>query len=100
MRLTCTSKIFLFSTDDSQRAAEITRRLGEMIVDDLQPISTVEDRGFNAFVKTLDPHYKIPRNTCKPFKKKIGGIQIAYASSENHLTTKFCPIELEKICAQ
>ncbi|KAI3374214.1 hypothetical protein L3Q82_005939 [Scortum barcoo] len=46
--------------DDSQRAAEITRSLGEMIVKDLQPISIVEDRGFNAFVKTLDPHYKVP----------------------------------------
>ncbi|MGH0159335.1 UNVERIFIED_CONTAM: hypothetical protein FKN15_045766 [Acipenser sinensis] len=31
-----------------------------MIVRDLQPISIVEDRGFNAFVKTLDPRYKIP----------------------------------------
>ncbi len=27
---------------------------------DLQPISIVGDRGFNAFVKTLDPHYKTP----------------------------------------
>ena len=56
----CTSKIFLFFIDDSQRAAEITRSLGEMIVKDLQPISIVEDRGFNTFVKTLDPHYRIP----------------------------------------
>lgn len=32
--------------------------------------------------------------------QKIGGIQIAFTSSENHFTTKFCPIELEKICAQ
>lgn len=32
-------------------------------MDDLQPISIVEGRGFNAFVKTLNPHYKIPR--CK-----------------------------------
>ncbi|XP_041846931.1 E3 SUMO-protein ligase ZBED1-like [Melanotaenia boesemani] len=31
-----------------------------MIAKDLQPISIVEDRGFNAFVKTLDPHYRIP----------------------------------------
>lgn len=62
-RLPCTSKIFLFSIGDSQRAAEITRSLGEMIVKGLQPISIVEDKGFNAFVKTLDPHYKIP--SCK-----------------------------------
>ena len=31
-----------------------------MIAKDLQPISIVEDRGFNVFVKTLDPHYRIP----------------------------------------
>lgn len=31
-----------------------------MIVRDLQPVSTVEDRGFLAFVKTLDPRYQIP----------------------------------------
>ncbi|MBN3283372.1 ZBED4 protein, partial [Polyodon spathula] len=35
-----------------------------MIVMDLQPISIVEDRGFNAFVKTLDPRYKIPSRKC------------------------------------
>ena len=34
--------------------------MGEMIAKDLQPISIVEDRGINAFVKTLDPHYRIP----------------------------------------
>ncbi|MBN3275046.1 ZBED4 protein, partial [Polyodon spathula] len=39
---------------------EVTRSLGEMIVRDLQPIPIVEDRGFNAFVKTLDPCYIIP----------------------------------------
>ena len=50
----------MFFIDDSPRAAEITRSLGEMIAKDLQPISIVEDRGFNAFVKTLDPHYRIP----------------------------------------
>ncbi|XP_036390538.1 zinc finger BED domain-containing protein 4-like [Megalops cyprinoides] len=31
-----------------------------MICKDLQPISVVEDRGFIAFVKTLNPCYKIP----------------------------------------
>lgn len=39
---------------------DITRRLSEMIVKDLQPLSIVEDVGFRNFVKTLEPRYKIP----------------------------------------
>lgn len=31
-----------------------------MTVRDLQPISVVEDRGFVAIVKNLDPPYQIP----------------------------------------
>ncbi|XP_051996488.1 E3 SUMO-protein ligase ZBED1-like [Xyrauchen texanus] len=46
--------------DDSPRAAALTRSLGEMIVRDLQPMSVVEDEGFQAFVKALDPRYKLP----------------------------------------
>uniref|UniRef100_A0A3B1JDP8 BED-type domain-containing protein n=1 Tax=Astyanax mexicanus TaxID=7994 RepID=A0A3B1JDP8_ASTMX len=45
---------------DSPRAEEITRGLAGMIVKDLQPLSIVQDKGFQDFVKTLDPKYRIP----------------------------------------
>ena len=31
-----------------------------MIAKDLQPLSTVEDQGFQVFVRALDPKYKLP----------------------------------------
>ncbi|XP_051982267.1 zinc finger BED domain-containing protein 4-like [Xyrauchen texanus] len=46
--------------EKTPRAAALTRSLGEMIVRDLQPMSVVEDEGFQAFVKALDPRYKLP----------------------------------------
>uniref|UniRef100_A0A3Q3QX58 HAT C-terminal dimerisation domain-containing protein n=1 Tax=Monopterus albus TaxID=43700 RepID=A0A3Q3QX58_MONAL len=52
--------ILLFHLGDSPRAINITRSLAEMIAKDLQPLSVVEDEGFRNFVKTLDPHYRIP----------------------------------------
>ena len=65
-----------------------------MIAKDLQPISIVEDRGFNVFVKTLDPHYRIPSrkrmmegtitdlfNSCK--EKIKAALQCAQCGSHN-----------------
>lgn len=52
--------VYVLFVDDSPRAAALTRSLGEMIVRDLQPMSVVEDEGFQAFVKALDPRYKLP----------------------------------------
>lgn len=46
--------------DDSPRAATLPRSLGEMIAKDLQPLSLVEDQGFQGFVRALDPKYKLP----------------------------------------
>lgn len=51
---------FIFFVDDSPRAATLTRCLVEMIVKDLQPLSIVEDQGFQGFVSALDSKYKLP----------------------------------------
>jgi len=42
------------------RAALVHKKLGEMIALDCQPLSIVEDIGFNHFVKALKPRYVIP----------------------------------------
>jgi hypothetical protein len=46
------------------RAKAATLVLGRMICIDLQPYSVVSDKGFRAFVTSLEPRYKLPnRNT-------------------------------------
>ena len=42
------------------RAVSIHKKLGEMIALDCQPVSIVEDIGFNCFVKATEPRYTIP----------------------------------------
>jgi len=42
------------------RAALVHKKLGEMIALDCQPLTIVEDIGFNSFVKELEPRYVIP----------------------------------------
>ena len=42
------------------RAISIHKKLGEMIALDSQPVSIVEDIGFNSFVKVTEPRYTIP----------------------------------------
>jgi len=37
------------------RAALVHKKLGEMIALDCQPLTIVEDIGFNSFVKELEP---------------------------------------------
>lgn len=64
----------LYFVDNSPRAATLTRCLEEMIVSDLQPLSTVEDEGFKAFVRALGPKYRLPG------KKKL---------TETHLVNMF-----------
>ncbi|KAJ8865556.1 hypothetical protein PR048_033076 [Dryococelus australis] len=49
----------LFKPDD-RRANDITLQIGKMICWDLQPFSIVEDRGFRALMKHLQPLYTIP----------------------------------------
>lgn len=60
----------LFKPGD-HRANNITLQIGKMICWDLQPFSIVEDRGFRALVKHLEPRYTIP--------------------SRNHFATKVIP---------
>ena len=44
----------------SARRQAIDASLLTMIATDMQPISIVEDKGFNAFVQQLDPRYQLP----------------------------------------
>ncbi|XP_064083142.1 E3 SUMO-protein ligase ZBED1-like [Macrobrachium nipponense] len=46
--------------DESPKKKAITNKLLKMIAIDLQPLSIVEDEGFVAFVRQLDPRYEIP----------------------------------------
>jgi len=39
------------------RAASVHKKLGEMIALDCQPLTIVEDIGFNSFVKEFEPRY-------------------------------------------
>ncbi|XP_061127704.1 zinc finger BED domain-containing protein 4-like [Syngnathus typhle] len=64
--------------DDSPRAGNITDLIAKMICLDLQPISIVEDRGFNALMKYVDPSFKMPS------RKKIKEETIT------HMYTAFC----------
>ena len=42
------------------KAKAITKHLGTMICKDLQPYKIVEDSGFRAYTRALEPRYKIP----------------------------------------
>ncbi len=48
------------SVEDSIRRQRIDKALVKMIVSDLQPVSIVEDSGFQQFVNVLDPKYTAP----------------------------------------
>ncbi len=50
----------LIITENSHHRASIDQALINMIVTDMQPVSIVEDKGFNKFVKVLDPKYSTP----------------------------------------
>ena len=43
-----------------QRQKNLDEQLAKMVVWDLQPFSFVEDRGFKAFTKALNPFYTLP----------------------------------------
>ena len=43
-----------------QRQKTLDEKLAKMVIWDLQPFSIVEDRGFRAFTKALDPSYTLP----------------------------------------
>ena len=46
---------------NDSRTASIHKKLDEMIAIDCQPVSIVEDIGFNCFIKAIEPQYTIPR---------------------------------------
>ena len=45
---------------NDSRATALHKKVGEMIALDCQPISIVEDIGFNYFVKAIEPRHTIP----------------------------------------
>ena len=44
----------------SVRATSITRSIARYIIQDLRPLSVVEESGFRDMIKTLDPRYTLP----------------------------------------
>ena len=63
-----------------------------MIVTDLQPVSIVEDEGFQKFVKTLDPKYTIPSR-----RKIMNDLPVLYETKKKRVMdilakTKWCSI--------
>lgn len=59
-----TLKVFLASNaklhKDSQRYKNITQNVANMIVKDLQPLSFIEDEGFQKLLHVLEPRYTLP----------------------------------------
>ena len=45
---------------DSPRCKKLDTSLVDMIATDIQPMSVVEDKGFQEFVNALDPRYVLP----------------------------------------
>jgi hypothetical protein len=77
-------------TPESDKAQVLNRYLVQMISKDLQPVSVVEDEGFQQFVHALDPKYQLPsrktvRNKLIPelFQKETEALkqELAAASS-------------------
>ncbi|XP_072044965.1 zinc finger BED domain-containing protein 4-like [Amphiura filiformis] len=48
---------------DDPRTKETHKKLGEMIVLDMQPFSVVDDVGFQRYTYSLQPRYKLPSKT-------------------------------------
>ena len=54
-----TDRVRVWATNDS-RAIRVTRKIGEMIAIDCQPLSIVSDPGFSRLVNTVEPRYQLP----------------------------------------
>ncbi|XP_044317154.1 E3 SUMO-protein ligase ZBED1-like [Drosophila rhopaloa] len=53
----------VFYTNDSARKRKLDEMVLNMIAVDVQPFSCVEDEGFSALLKKMDPRYKLPSRT-------------------------------------
>ncbi|XP_045778829.1 E3 SUMO-protein ligase ZBED1-like [Maniola jurtina] len=77
---------------DKKRKKLIDKKLLQMIIQDYQPFSVVEDEGFKGFVEALNPSYELPD------RKLISGTLIP----QQYLECKSQVIELvhkaEKVC--
>ena len=54
-----TDRVRVWATNDS-RAIRVTRKIGEMIAIDCQPLSIVSDPGFSRLMNTVEPRYQLP----------------------------------------
>ena len=54
-----TDRTRVWATNDA-KALRVSRKIGEMIAIDCQPLSIVSDREFVHLLKTLEPRYQIP----------------------------------------
>lgn len=62
----------VFYDSNSQRKKELDQCLALMIATDMQPFNIVNDKGFQKFVKLLDPRYEIPnKGTVKSIMTKL-----------------------------
>lgn len=50
----------IFSLESSTKRLAIENALVDMIINDLQPASIVEDKGFVSLINVLDPRYALP----------------------------------------
>ena len=75
---------------DHIKTTEITKRLGEMICADIQPMSIVEDVGFQWFVEAACPHYQFPSR--KHMKNEIIKDSI-YGKMVAEMTAHFAKVE-------
>lgn len=69
---------------DSARKKELDQKVMYMIVQDLQPFSVVEDKGFQALVKCLDSRYELPsrRELARTHLPKIYDTEITRVKQE------------------
>ena len=55
--------------NSSKRAKELTDAIGYFIAKDMQPVSMVQDAGFQYMVRTLEPRFQIPHR--KTFMDRV-----------------------------
>lgn len=78
----------LLILDGGSKAAEFTNNLIFMIAKDYLPFSTVEKEGFQTFMKTVAPLYKIPSR-----KKITSLIEERYEFLSDMIKTRFSNIK-------
>lgn len=83
---------FLQKEDCSSHfAAALTVGVLNMIIEEMRPLSVVEDEGFHAMVKTFQPGYILPKSTCftdiveKKYEDEFQKVKLTLSSSSSML---------------